>query len=168
MSSEQQKDEKALTPAAASTVKKAEGEKEMNPQQIVEGFRKLREEQQLIASKISELEAEKNEHKLVADTLQSINPDRNCYRLIGGVLVERTVQEVLPALTQNAEKLETLIASLNETMVKKGKDINEYREKYNIRFMNEMEASKEKGSDDPNKANKSEEKKSGAGGILVG
>ncbi len=48
--------------AKASTTKT---EKEQSPQQIVEGFRKLRDEQQLIASKISELEAEKNEHKLV-------------------------------------------------------------------------------------------------------
>ena len=31
--------------------------------------------------------------------------DRKCFRMIGGVLVERTVNEVLPALEQNREQV---------------------------------------------------------------
>lgn len=34
-----------------------------------------------------------------------MEPGRKCFRLVGGVLVERTVQEVLPALRSNAEKV---------------------------------------------------------------
>jgi hypothetical protein len=57
--------QKEVAKAVSTTVSTTKPEKEQSPQQIVEGFRKLRDEQQLIASKISELEAEKNEHKLV-------------------------------------------------------------------------------------------------------
>ena len=42
-----------------------------------------------------------SEHRLVIQTLQETaktQPDRKCFRLIGGVLVEKTVKDVLPAL----------------------------------------------------------------------
>ena len=38
---------------------------------------------------------------------QSADPDRKCFRLIGGVLVERTVKEVLPALQTNLQGVST-------------------------------------------------------------
>ena len=42
---------------------------------------------------------------LVIETLKDMEPGRKCFRLVGGVLVERTVQEVLPALRTNTEKV---------------------------------------------------------------
>ncbi len=42
--------------------------------------------------------------RLVIETLSEVSPDRKCFRMIGGVLVERTVKEVLPALEANRDK----------------------------------------------------------------
>ena len=43
--------------------------------------------------------------RLVIDTLKDVDPDRKCFRMVGGVLVERTVKEVLPALINNREQV---------------------------------------------------------------
>ncbi len=39
------------------------------------------------------------------DALKKVDPDRKCFRMIGGVLVERSVKEVLPALKFNSEQV---------------------------------------------------------------
>lgn len=71
---------------------------------------------------------------MVIATLQNVDEDRRCFRLVGGVLTERKVKDVLPALVSNLEKLTELIEKLKEQITKKGVEINEYREKYNISF----------------------------------
>lgn len=60
--------------------------------------------------KIAELEVDRNEHILVEDTLQGIDPSRRAYRLVGDVLVERNVKEVLPSVTQNKDKVKQILA----------------------------------------------------------
>ena len=45
---------------------------------------------------------------LVIDTLKEVDPSRKCFRLVGGVLVERTVKEVLPALETNKEQVKQM------------------------------------------------------------
>ena len=42
---------------------------------------------------------------MVIDTLDGVDGDKKCFRMIGGVLVERTVKEVAPALTHNKDKV---------------------------------------------------------------
>ena len=42
---------------------------------------------------------------LVVEALKEVDGSRKCFRLVGGVLVERTVNEVLPALTSNYEQV---------------------------------------------------------------
>ena len=63
----------------------------------------MKQELQAIATKIGELEAEKDEHQLVIDTISPLNPDRACFRLVGGILVKKTVTETLPLVEQNKQ-----------------------------------------------------------------
>ena len=43
--------------------------------------------------------------RLVIETLDKVDKDRRCFRLVGGVLVERKVGEVEPALIGNSAKV---------------------------------------------------------------
>lgn len=81
--------------------------------------------------------------RMVIDTLKNVNEDRRCFRLIGGVLTERKVKDVLPVLLTNQEKLKEFIEKLHEQIGKKGQEINQYREKHNIRFRGLESASKQ-------------------------
>uniref|UniRef100_A0A3Q4BDK4 Prefoldin subunit 2 n=1 Tax=Mola mola TaxID=94237 RepID=A0A3Q4BDK4_MOLML len=106
---------------------------------VVATFQRMRHEQRTMASKAAELEMEINEHSLVIDTLKDVDPSRKCFRLVGGVLVERTVKEVLPALENNKEQISKIVESLNGQMQSKGRELTEYRERYNIRLVGEGE-----------------------------
>ena len=44
-------------------------------------------------------------YRLVIETLEEVEASRKCFRMVGGVLVERTVAEVLPALQKNVESV---------------------------------------------------------------
>ncbi|KAK5875721.1 hypothetical protein CesoFtcFv8_026770 [Champsocephalus esox] len=107
-----------------------------------------------------------NEHSLVIETLKEVDPSRKCFRLVGGVLVERTVKEVLPALESNKEQISKLIESINKQMQTKGRDLTEYRERYNIRLVGEGEAEAQGQSAASSSDNKDGGSKSGAG-VLV-
>ncbi|XP_024290312.1 prefoldin subunit 2 isoform X2 [Oncorhynchus tshawytscha] len=129
---------------SSSTVSKPSniiGGKQTGPsaEQVVAAFQRMRSEQRSMASKAAELEMEINEHSLVIETLKDVDPTRKCFRLVGGVLVERTVKEVLPALGSNKEQISKIVESLNIQMQTKGRELTEYREKYNIRLVGEGE-----------------------------
>ena len=69
-------------------------------EQILNNYKIMTAECQQIATKISELNMDKDEHKLVIDMLQKAESDRKAFRLIGGVLVERKVGDILPEISQ--------------------------------------------------------------------
>lgn len=48
--------------------------------------------------------------RLVIETLNEVEQGRKCFRMVGGVLVERTVAEVLPALQKNVESVSLFLS----------------------------------------------------------
>lgn len=81
---------------------------------------------------------------MVIETLKNVNEDRKCYRMIGGILTERKVKDVLPVLIANKEKLSELIAKLSDQLTKKGEELNEFKEKHNIRIRGVEDLKEEK------------------------
>lgn len=76
-------------------------EKKLTEAEITNIYNQYKAELQALAQKAGELEAEAEEHKLVIDTIAPLDAGRKCFRMVGGVLVERTVKDVLPALQTN-------------------------------------------------------------------
>lgn len=106
----------------------------VNEQAVAGKWSYLRSELNQLHSKITEMEMELSEHTLVIGAIQPLDPGRKCYRMIGGVLVERTVAEVLPAVTRNRDGLQEVITRLNEAMEKKKIELAEFETKYKIKI----------------------------------
>ncbi|XP_006456818.1 hypothetical protein AGABI2DRAFT_139452 [Agaricus bisporus var. bisporus H97] len=105
------------------------------PQEIQQNFIRMQNELQALAGKIGELEQEADEHTLVLSTLNEAlaeEPDRMCFRLIGGVLVERTVKDVVPALQTNCDGIRTAVNGLAEQYKTKEEELEDFKRDYKI------------------------------------
>ncbi|KAI9283603.1 Prefoldin beta-like protein [Umbelopsis sp. AD052] len=102
---------------------------------ITNQYNQFKSELQSIASKIGELESEVEEHKLVIDSISPLEADRKCFRMVGGVLVERTVKDVLPALQTNFDGIQQVISSLLQTYKRKEEDFIAFQKKHNIQVV---------------------------------
>lgn len=76
-----------------------------NERDIINRFQELKQELNTLASKYNDVDNQAQEHESVIKTLVPLDGNRKCFRLIGGVLVERTVAEVLPAVKNNNEQI---------------------------------------------------------------
>lgn len=94
---------------------------------VIAEFNRLRQRYQDTYSKIEELSNEVAEHEMVLKTLQPMSADRKCFRLIGDVLVERTVGEAVPAVTQHKEKLSAIIQTLAEALKEQEKNMEDFQ-----------------------------------------
>ncbi|KAH8890882.1 Prefoldin beta-like protein [Thozetella sp. PMI_491] len=90
---------------------------------------------QQLAQKIGDIEQETEEHKLVLETLEPLPGDRKCFRLINGVLVERTVQDVIPALKTNAEGLRKVLDDLVKQYKTKQDELEKWKKKNNVQIV---------------------------------
>ncbi|XP_028722380.2 prefoldin subunit 2-like [Peromyscus leucopus] len=137
------------------------GKGAVSAEQVTAGFNRLRQEQRGLASKAAGQEMELNEHSLVIDTLKEVDETRKGYRMVGGVLVERTVKEVPPALEGDKEQIQKIIETLSQQLQAKGKELNEFLEEHNACLMGEDEKPAAKESSEGAGA------KSSSAGVLV-
>ncbi|EFJ11987.1 hypothetical protein SELMODRAFT_235143 [Selaginella moellendorffii] len=123
----------------------------------------MRSELNQLHSKVTEMELELSEHALVIGAIKPLDPARKCFRLIGGVLVERTVGEVLPAVQRNREGLEDMIKRLAEALERKKREIAEFEAKYKIKIRRADEV-----ADEEQAKNQNAVAGAAAQGVLVG
>ncbi|KAL2848080.1 Prefoldin beta-like protein [Aspergillus pseudoustus] len=90
---------------------------------------------QQLAQKIGDIEQEAEEHKLVIDTLKPLPQERKCFRMVNGVLVERTVQDVLPSLETNSDGLKQVLEELLKQYKSKQTELDNWKKKNNIQVV---------------------------------
>ncbi|KAG7673514.1 putative Prefoldin subunit 2 [Nannochloris sp. 'desiccata'] len=117
----------------------------------------LMEERETLMSITLERQSEVDEHDLVLKRLQEENDAKKAWRLVGDVLVERTVKEMVPELTKQRDNLAAVTKNFKEQLEAKSKEVASYQEKYNIRIKG--------GNGGAGGANNGE--KSGQQGVLV-
>ena len=90
--------------------------------------------------------------------LKEVAQDRKCFQLIGGVLTERTVGDVVPNLTNKKEQIEKVAEHLTREMEKGGRELIKFKEENNIQIRGEAEKDSEPSQD---KSDQEQAKKSG-------
>ena len=66
-------------------------------------------------------------NRLVLETLGPLPPERKCFRMINGVLVERTVKDVTPALQTNSDGLKKVLEELVKQYKKQQDDMEKWK-----------------------------------------
>jgi len=100
----------------------------------------MQSEMQGLIQNLTKVEMERNEHRLVEETLTPLDPDRRAFRLVGGVLVERTVREVLPTVKEHRANLDAVVQNLKDKLDTKQKEAAAWKAKYNIKTQEEVAA----------------------------
>ncbi|GMH39917.1 hypothetical protein BSKO_07821 [Bryopsis sp. KO-2023] len=108
-----------------------------NQNDIVQKFASMREELNSIWTKMNELSSDGSEHRQVISALEPMASDRKCFRLIGDVLVERTVSEVLPAVKSTEEQIRKTLETLAKEVEVKKERLAAFQTKYKIRVKGE-------------------------------
>eukprot|EP00389_Voromonas_pontica_P016227 GDKH01025364.1.p1 GENE.GDKH01025364.1~~GDKH01025364.1.p1 ORF type:complete len:118 (+),score=31.42 GDKH01025364.1:118-471(+) len=92
------------------------------PEQIQAVAKQVEADRTGLAKKIYELQQQEREHQLVLDSFKSLEPSRRCFRMVGGVLVERTVGEVEPAISGNLSNINQQIDGYKQRLEEKNKE----------------------------------------------
>eukprot|EP00593_Proboscia_inermis_P003045 CAMPEP_0171296396 /NCGR_PEP_ID=MMETSP0816-20121228/5050_1 /TAXON_ID=420281 /ORGANISM="Proboscia inermis, Strain CCAP1064/1" /LENGTH=136 /DNA_ID=CAMNT_0011769791 /DNA_START=31 /DNA_END=441 /DNA_ORIENTATION=- len=129
-----------MSDAAKTAVSAAPVDQPIDEKTVLAKYKELQSSCNQLINKITELEFDRNEHRLVEDTLKPLETTRRAYRLVGGVLVERTVGEILPAVTTNKENIQMVLDNLQKNMEAKQKETSDWKAKYNIKTQQEAQA----------------------------
>jgi chaperonin cofactor prefoldin len=68
-----------------------------------------------------------SDHRLVIDTLKPLPQERKCFRMVNGVLVERTVEEVLPTLQTNSDGLQQVLEDMLKQYKSKQTELDSWK-----------------------------------------
>lgn len=81
-------------------------------------------------------------YRLVIDSISPLEPERKCFRMVGGVLVERTIKEVLPALETNYSGVSRIIRGMDNVILtdehRSNKSLSSYYRHTNAKKKNSL------------------------------
>lgn len=92
-----------------------------------------------LQSQLSSISSQAQEHAIVDQTLSSIPPEkregRKCFKMIGGVLVEKSVDDVIKLLDEEKKELEKTKTTIEKELVETKKKMDEWMTKNKVKVM---------------------------------
>ena len=73
--------------------------------------------------------------RLVLETLHPLPGTRKCFRMVNGVLVERTVSDVVPTLQTNADGLKKILDDLVKQYKKTQDEMEKWKKSNNVQVV---------------------------------
>ena len=73
--------------------------------------------------------------RLVIETLDPLAVDRKCFRMVNGVLVERTVADVLPTLKTNSDGLKQVLDDMLTQYKAKQGELDNWKVRYLLLYV---------------------------------
>ncbi|KAL8808666.1 MAG: hypothetical protein Q9200_004139 [Gallowayella weberi] len=73
--------------------------------------------------------------RLVLETLKPLPEERKCFRMINGVLVERTVKDIIPALQTNSDGLKKVLEELVKQYKRQQEEMEKWKKKNNVQVV---------------------------------
>ncbi|KAL7475088.1 hypothetical protein ACHAW6_001018 [Cyclotella cf. meneghiniana] len=113
--------------------------KPLTEQEILNTYCQMQAEIKSLIQQLKKFEMERSKHALVEETLQPLDPDHPAFRLVGGVLVEQTVREVLPPVKMHQANVRKLfeVKKVKFRLQEKGAAV--WKAKYNIKTQEEVD-----------------------------
>lgn len=92
-----------------------------------------------LQSQLSAITSQAQEHAIVDQTLSSIPPNkregRKCFKMIGGVLVEKSVDEVIKLLDEEKKELDSSKTTLEKELVETKKKMDDWMAKNKVKVV---------------------------------
>ncbi|ODQ77527.1 hypothetical protein BABINDRAFT_41383 [Babjeviella inositovora NRRL Y-12698] len=88
-----------------------------------------------LTTKIGELQSDAEEHNVVLATLKKTPKERKCFNMVGGVLMEKTVAEVEPALETKLTSIKGALETLAKELQKTHKELEDWKKKTGVKIV---------------------------------
>lgn len=122
---------------APSDAERRENEKMERDKALIAQLQGMRNECSTLKKRINTVREEIEEHESAASVLGKFDSARPCKRAVGGVLMESSVGEVLPAVQNEQQLLAKAVEEMTAKLHESEKQMNEFQKKHDIRIVSE-------------------------------
>jgi len=122
---------------APSDEERREREKMERDKELISQLQGMRNECNKLKRRINTVSEEIEEHEAAANVLGKFDSARPCKRAIGGVLMESSVGEVLPAVQNEKALLAKAAEEMTAKLRESEKQMTEFQKKHDIRIVSE-------------------------------
>lgn len=114
-------------------------EQEQKAQVLQRQYNKYQEDVTELQTQVSTFQSQLAEHSIVDKTLSSLEPakreNRKCFKMVGGVLVEKTVDEVIRLLDADIKGLQKQKDAAEGLLAKTRKEMETWMKGNNVKIV---------------------------------